>query len=227
MVDFQKVHKYQNSKKKGKFFRKMKQILKKKLETCKKCYALRPPRTHHCSVCDACIERMDHHCPWMNTCVGLKNQKVFLLFLAYTCSVAVECLILTAVRLFTCPSLSKSVMIFGLRMIMGEAKVQSLLNSDTTEYLVYEATCDFTIDYVVSGSISVCLAIVFIFFIAFIASEQIQGILSNQTHVELLKRERGPVRTMRQAAIETFGMEPSLWWLIPIDWRWSSKPKSD
>ena len=36
MVDFQKLYLFQNSKKKGKFFRKMKQILKKKLKKLKK-----------------------------------------------------------------------------------------------------------------------------------------------------------------------------------------------
>lgn len=50
---------------------------------CKKCDALKPPRTHHCSMCGQCIMRMDHHCPWVGNCVGWNNHKQFTLFLLY------------------------------------------------------------------------------------------------------------------------------------------------
>ena len=190
-------------------------------DVCKKCYAIRPARTHHCSTC-GCVERMDHHCPWINNCVGIKNQKAFILFLAYTCSAAVECVALAAVRAITCPSISHSVLMLGLRMVMGESKVNALLDraTDKAELPPFEPTCELNIEYALSGAIAIVLAIVFIIFIAFIASDQIQSIIFNQTHIEHLKGERGGVRTMRQAAIETFGCEPSLWWLLPIDWRW-------
>ncbi|CAN0403425.1 unnamed protein product, partial [Hapterophycus canaliculatus] len=56
---------------------------------CYKCDAFKPPRAHHCSLCQRCIVKMDHHCPWVNNCVGIANQKLFLLFCAYTCALCV------------------------------------------------------------------------------------------------------------------------------------------
>jgi ribosomal protein L40E len=61
------------------------QILLLLAKKCKRCEAIKPPQAHHCRVCDSCVAGMDHHCPWVNNCVGRRNQKHFLLFLAYTC----------------------------------------------------------------------------------------------------------------------------------------------
>ncbi|CAJ1386874.1 unnamed protein product [Effrenium voratum] len=60
----------------------------------------KPPRAHHCKTCRRCIFRMDHHCPWINNCVGLTNQKLFILFLIYTCAAAVYTLLLLAAGAF-------------------------------------------------------------------------------------------------------------------------------
>ena len=204
-------------------------VKKDKLTKCKKCSVLRPERAHHCSTCNACIDRMDHHCPWVSNCVGIRNQKAFILFLAYTCSAAVEALVLSAARFVTCPSFSRSVLLFGLRLVMGESDVEAIISSGNTTAdqlfsdAVSEPTCNFTIEYTVTGAISILCAIIFAVFISFIASEQINNVINNQTHIEHLKRRWGPQRTMRQAAIETMGMEPSLWWLVPVDWRWDAK----
>lgn len=57
---------------------------------CNKCDAPKPDRCHHCSRCGTCVLRMDHHCPWiMDRCIGARNQKSFVLFLAYASALCV------------------------------------------------------------------------------------------------------------------------------------------
>ncbi|QRV91259.1 DHHC palmitoyltransferase [Ceratobasidium sp. AG-Ba] len=66
---------------------------------CSKCQSLKPERTHHCRICKSCILKYDHHCPvaqiqisslllrlrmiGINQCVGLRNERHFVLFMAY------------------------------------------------------------------------------------------------------------------------------------------------
>ncbi|KAL8273029.1 hypothetical protein Esti_003082 [Eimeria stiedai] len=52
------------------------------LRWCSTCQHYRPPRAKHCSICDNCVAAFDHHCPWVSNCVGLRNRRVFLLFLS-------------------------------------------------------------------------------------------------------------------------------------------------
>ena len=55
-----------------------------KMVICGHCDSYKPPMAHHDRVSGRCITRMDHFCPWMNNAIGARNQKNFILFLAYT-----------------------------------------------------------------------------------------------------------------------------------------------
>jgi hypothetical protein len=73
-----------------------------KLSMCSQCQTFKPPLSHHCRICNRCVSRMDHHCPWMNNCVGAANMKHFLLFLVYTWTCSVYCLLLLGWNYFFC-----------------------------------------------------------------------------------------------------------------------------
>jgi len=75
-----------------------------KLSMCSQCQTFKPPLSHHCRICNRCISKMDHHCPWMNNCVGAGNLKHFFLFLVYTWSCSVYCLLLLGWNYFFCAS---------------------------------------------------------------------------------------------------------------------------
>jgi len=75
-----------------------------KLSMCSQCQTYKPPLSHHCRICNRCISKMDHHCPWMNNCVGAGNLKHFFLFLVYTWSCSVYCLVLLGWNYFFCAS---------------------------------------------------------------------------------------------------------------------------
>ncbi|KIW19680.1 hypothetical protein PV08_00254 [Exophiala spinifera] len=53
---------------------------------CRKCEAVKPPRSHHCRVCKRCIPKMDHHCPWTVNCVSHFTFPHFMRFLWYAVS---------------------------------------------------------------------------------------------------------------------------------------------
>jgi len=192
---------------------------------CKKCDSSRPSRTYHCSTCNACIFQMDHHCPWINNCVGLGNQKAFLLFLAYTSSAAIECLALAGLRLVTCPNVYRSVMVLGLRFIVGEDKISQILSQTQSEPFRFNETCDFTIDFAVAGIVGIIFAAIFTVFIAFIASDQLQSIVRNETYIESLKacddakcqpqEQKTPVEIGKRLK-QVMGSDPGLYWLVPM-----------
>lgn len=53
-----------------------------RLNHCRTCNILRPPRASHCRICDRCVETKDHHCPWLRNCIGRRNHRYFVAFLA-------------------------------------------------------------------------------------------------------------------------------------------------
>ena len=50
-------------------------------KNCKICKKWKPPRAHHCRRCQKCVFKMDHHCYFINNCVGVRNLKIYILFL--------------------------------------------------------------------------------------------------------------------------------------------------
>ena len=51
---------------------------------CIHCQCYKPYRAHHCHRCGKCFARLDHHCEALGICIGLRNQKIFLLFIFYS-----------------------------------------------------------------------------------------------------------------------------------------------
>jgi hypothetical protein len=50
---------------------------------CVPCNRPKLPQSYHCKACNQCAIRFDHHCPFLAKCVGMKNQRHFILFLAF------------------------------------------------------------------------------------------------------------------------------------------------
>lgn len=80
-----RLKKYDQIKVQSDFFRKSKNIFINKyydynLKYCYFCKIWRPQKCNHCSPCNGCVERFDHHCPWIQTCIGLRNYRIYLIF---------------------------------------------------------------------------------------------------------------------------------------------------
>ena len=54
---------------------------------CETCKHYRPLRARHCREVDACVKRFCHFCPWTNNAIGLRNHRLFVIFVLSTCLV--------------------------------------------------------------------------------------------------------------------------------------------
>jgi len=58
-------------------------ILAKKVRVCTTCKVVVPLRSKHCKELDRCVYRYDHYCPFVGNAIGLKNHRLFVLFLCW------------------------------------------------------------------------------------------------------------------------------------------------
>jgi hypothetical protein len=120
-------------------------------------------------------------------------------------------------------------MIFGLRTILAEDKVEKLIRM-VEDAPPYTETCDLTLEYGIMGILCIFFAIFFSAFIVFIGSDQVRSIVYDETFIESLKKSNTCVvgnpepqaaegatrRTFREVLVEIMGSEPSLFWLLPM-----------
>eukprot|EP00439_Symbiodinium_sp_Y106_P036240 s1638_g4.t1 len=154
---------------------------------CKLCQGRwKPPRAHHCKTCKRCIFRMDHHCPWINNCVGLSNQKLFILFLVYTCASAV----------------------FTLVLLAGSAFYWLWSQKNWSD-----APPPGSASLICTGMVAVeCFAAVL--FVSDFLQEQVESIQMNSTLVETYQRTHGTRSTFYNHFVAVFGA--SWWtWPLP------------
>mmetsp|Transcript_68781 Transcript_68781/g.107641 ORF Transcript_68781/g.107641 Transcript_68781/m.107641 type:complete len:322 (+) Transcript_68781:51-1016(+) len=147
----------------------------------------KPPRAHHCKTCDRCIFRMDHHCMWINNCVGYRNQKLFILFLGYTCITAVVTLLLLVVSVCAW---------FATQDSLAEAGLPN------TYSLIF-------------GGILVVVCIGAMIFVSEFFREQMESIESNTTLVETYQHTHGAKMSSSEYLRMIFG-DNWLLWPIPI-----------
>eukprot|EP00756_Hemistasia_phaeocysticola_P046189 Hpha_TRINITY_DN19959_c0_g1::TRINITY_DN19959_c0_g1_i1::g.93487::m.93487/K20029/ZDHHC3_7_25; palmitoyltransferase ZDHHC3/7/25 len=72
---------------------------------CRQCSAFKPPRAHHDSVTGRCVVKMDHYCPWVNNTVGIRNHKMFILFIVYVFLISMMALFIVGGSLNHCMAL--------------------------------------------------------------------------------------------------------------------------
>ncbi|CAE7648192.1 zdhhc3a [Symbiodinium sp. CCMP2592] len=129
---------------------------------------------------------MDHHCPWINNCVGLSNQKLFILFLVYTCASAV----------------------FTLVLLAGSAFYWLWSQKNWSD-----APPPGSASLICTGMVAVeCFAAVL--FVSDFLQEQVESIQMNSTLVETYQRTHGTRSTFYNHFVAVFGA--SWWtWPLP------------
>ena len=168
---------------------------------CSRCKGFKPARAHHCSQCDRCIMKMDHHCPWVNNCVGVNNQKHFCLFCLYIACISTYALMLLFFRAIGDHGVHRG----NQPQNMGDLQRAARQTNDPGGRLLMMTLLFFE-------------AILFGLFTLAMLSEQLSGILRDQTGIERLKQQEpsaGRTHSAMHLLSHTFGRPISLLWLLP------------
>ncbi|CAM9470893.1 unnamed protein product [Phaeothamnion confervicola] len=145
--------------------------------------AFKPPRAHHCSICRRCIVKMDHHCPWVNNCVGLKNHKLFILFIGYTCALCAYALVLLTVHVVTSTATDATA---AGNSGAGDGSVESESGSDDGASL---AACGLSENEHLAVTVLGFVALLFGLFTMCMLLDQCASVQTNSTKIDRLKGE--------------------------------------
>eukprot|EP00668_Euglena_longa_P022944 GGOE01028590.1.p1 GENE.GGOE01028590.1~~GGOE01028590.1.p1 ORF type:complete len:510 (-),score=79.02 GGOE01028590.1:618-2147(-) len=52
--------------------------------SCYLCRAFVDKSSKHCRNCNKCVVGFDHHCKWLNNCIGIRNYRIFFIFMTST-----------------------------------------------------------------------------------------------------------------------------------------------
>eukprot|EP00923_Selenidium_pygospionis_P010146 GHVN01017627.1.p1 GENE.GHVN01017627.1~~GHVN01017627.1.p1 ORF type:complete len:268 (+),score=19.87 GHVN01017627.1:40-843(+) len=144
---------------------------------CRKCNALKPPRTHHCSTCGRCIFKMDHHCMWVNNCVAALTQKHFLLFLLYVTLLSGYSLGFVTYRVVSCMSIN------AWRGTSVQRAQRGLAFSNSSPALATRFMCVPSTLEVVLGFLLVIEAFIFGLFTISMLTDQVSSILWDESRM--------------------------------------------
>jgi len=155
---------------------------------CTKCECIKVNRAHHCSTCQRCVRKMDHHCPWINNCVGEYNQKFFMLFTFYIMIISIYALGLAVNYVFSCADKEWK----GCTYFSPPATIIFLI------FLVFEG-------------------LLFGIFTMVMLCTQLKAVISDETTIENLKREKREKEGDWQLRLQqVFGGKLSVSWLSPF-----------
>lgn len=171
----------------------------------RKCHVsgiFKPMRAHFDREIQRCVVKMDHHCPWVNNCIGIANQKLFILFVAYVAIGSFYALLLVLGRYVVCTGKPEEHASFCSHVTAADRVLVVLL----------------CIEAVLFGLFTTCMA-----------CEQVTSVMYNQTYIDRLQARRGDaVKSTNHGVLgnlrEVFGDTDSyLNWLLPTLASWKDR----
>ena len=153
---------------------------------CSKCVSFKPLRTHHCQFC-ACVVRYDHHCDWIDNCIGVRNTKIFLLFLWYITAIIIHYLTMV------------------IRMMLS------------VEFVTIKAPALSNVAVLLAFNIYTVIAVALLFFAGFFCASTTVQTLKNQTTMEAAYIDGNPFHKSYIKNIKDVMGDNMLLWFIPCE----------